>query len=187
MKYIPNVISVLRILLVFPTVYLLLQHQYSHALIFFMLAGLSDGLDGFLARRYGWVTKLGGYIDPMGDKLLMTASYLSLGYLQHLPWWLVAVVIGRDVVIVIGALLYRLLIAPVEMQPLLVSKINTAAQILLVLTFIFSVSTLPGAALIPAWAKLGLIWAVTITTILSGLGYVFGWGYRAVNAVKERE
>ena len=75
MRSLPNIISTLRIFLVIPTVYFMLDNRHSYALLVFLIAGLSDGLDGYLARRYGWTTRLGSFLDPMGDKLLMTASY----------------------------------------------------------------------------------------------------------------
>lgn len=179
MKSLPNIISILRILLVVPTVYFLFEHQYTSALLVFIVAGLSDGLDGFLARRFGWITRLGSFLDPMGDKLLMTASYFMLGYLGHLPVWLVALVIGRDLVIVLGALAYRLLVQDITMQPLIISKINTACQIFLVLLMIYDLSTIPGAAHVPAWASLSMVYVVTVTTIMSGISYIFIWAGRA--------
>lgn len=181
MKSLPNIISGLRILLVIPTVYFLAQHQYTHALTVFLIAGLSDGLDGFLARRYGWTTRLGSFLDPMGDKLLMTASYFMLGHLGHLPVWLVALVIGRDLVIVLGALAYRLLVRDIVMQPLLISKINTVCQIFLVLLMIYDLSVMPGAAHVPAWMGSGMIYVVATTTFLSGLSYILIWSKRASN------
>ena len=184
MKFIPNLISILRILLVIPTVYLLLNHQYSYALLLFFVAGLSDGLDGFLARRFNWTTRLGSFLDPMGDKLLMTASYFMLGLLGHLPIWLVAIVIGRDLVIVLGALAYRLLVQDITMSPLLISKINTAAQIFLVLLMLFHLSQLPLADLVPGWLTQGSIYLVMITSLLSGLAYIIVWSKRAMNDSK---
>jgi len=183
-KFIPNLISILRILLVIPTVYLLLNHQYSYALLLFFVAGLSDGLDGFLARRFNWTTRLGSFLDPMGDKLLMTASYFMLGLLGHLPIWLVAIVIGRDLVIVLGALAYRLLVQDITMSPLLISKINTAAQIFLVLLMLFHLSQLPLADLVPGWLTQGSIYLVMITSLLSGLAYIIVWSKRAMNDSK---
>lgn len=184
MRFIPNIISILRILLVIPTVYFLWEHQYSYALLLFFVAGLSDGLDGFLARRFNWTSRLGSFLDPMGDKLLMTASYFMLGLLGHLPVWLVAIVIGRDLVIVAGAIAYRLLVQDITMSPLLISKINTAAQILLVLLMLFSLSDLPMAGVVPAWITLTVIYVVFITSLLSGLAYIFVWSKRAINEVK---
>jgi cardiolipin synthase len=173
----------LRILLVIPTVYLIWDNQFSYALSLFFIAGVSDGLDGYLARRFNWTTKLGGYLDPMGDKLLMTASYFMLGWLGHLPVWLVAIVIGRDLVIVLGALAYRLLVQDITMSPLLVSKLNTAAQIFLVLLMLFSLSDLPMSD-IPEWFILTIIYIVAITSMLSGLTYIIIWSKRAMDATR---
>lgn len=185
MKFIPNLISSLRILLVIPTVYLLLNHQYSYALLLFFVAGLSDGLDGFLARRFGWITRLGSFLDPMGDKLLMTASYFMLGWLGQLPVWLVAIVIGRDLVIVVGALAYRLLVQDISMSPLLISKANTVAQIFLVLLMLFKLSGLPMSD-VPDWLTQGTMYLVMLTSLLSGLAYILIWSKRAVEAMKEK-
>ena len=184
MRFIPNIISILRILLVIPTVYFLWNHQYSYALLLFFVAGLSDGLDGFLARRFHWTSRLGSILDPMGDKLLMTASYFMLGLLEKLPLWLVAVVIGRDLVIVLGALAYRLLVQDITMSPLLISKINTAAQIFLVLLMLFSLSGLPIADAVPAWLTPTAIYVVLTTSLLSGLAYIIIWSKRAMDEVK---
>jgi len=186
-RFIPNLISFLRILLVVPTVYLLADHQYSHALLIFFIAGFSDGLDGFLARRFGWTSRLGSFLDPMGDKLLMTASYFMLGWLGHLPVWLVSVVIGRDIVIVLGALAYRLLVQDITMRPLFISKLNTVVQILLVLLMLFSLSGLPLSANVPVWFMQIIIYAVLTTALLSGLSYIVIWSRRAMHAVDEKE
>lgn len=187
MKCLPNIISILRIFLVVPTVWFLLNGQYSYALAVFLIAGLSDGLDGFLARRYGWTTRLGSFLDPLGDKLLMTAVYFVLGWLGNFPVWLVAVVIGRDVLIVLGAMAYRLLVQDISMKPLTVSKFNTVFQILLVLLMLFSLSGLPVADKIPSWLTQFMIYLVFITAIVSGAAYVFIWSRKAVNDVKKRE
>ncbi|MGD8927076.1 MAG: CDP-alcohol phosphatidyltransferase family protein [Thioalkalispiraceae bacterium] len=181
MRFIPNLISIIRILLVIPTVYLLWNKQYSYALLLFFIAGVSDGLDGFLARRFNWTTRLGSFLDPMGDKLLMTASYFMLGLLGHLPVWLVAIVIGRDLVIVLGALAYRLLVQDITMSPLVLSKINTAAQIFLVLLMLYHLSSLPMAEMVPAWLTQGTIYVVMITSLLSGLAYIIVWSKRAIS------
>ena len=86
----PNLISVFRIVLVVPIEYLLLQQHYVSAMILFFLAGISDGLDGFLAKRFNWTSRLGSVLDPLADKLLLVCTYLVLGWLGHLPWWLAA-------------------------------------------------------------------------------------------------
>ena len=185
MKSLPNIISVLRIFLVIPTVYFLLHEQYQYALLLFFVAGLSDGLDGFLARRYGWTTRLGSFLDPMGDKLLMTATYFVLGWLGHLPVWLVAIVIGRDIVIVIGALAYRMLVQDIHMQPLLISKINTAFQIALALFMLVHLARVPYIADL-TWLTPILIYAVLATSVLSGIAYVFIWSNKASQEMTKR-
>lgn len=186
MKYLPNVISLLRILLVIPTVNYLWHNEYAKALTIFFIAGASDGLDGFLARRFGWMTRLGSLLDPLADKLLMTAMYLTLGLNEHLPMWLVALVIGRDLVIILGALTYRLLLKEITMKHLLISKLNTGAQILLVLILIFHLSSFPYAARIPTELISFLIYFVTFTTVASGVAYVVIWSMRAREQLKVR-
>ncbi len=187
MKFIPNLISFLRILLVIPTVYFLSGHQHSYALLIFFIAGISDGLDGFLARRFGWTSRLGSFLDPMADKLLMTASYFMLGWLGHLPVWLVAVVIGRDLVIVFGALAYRFLIKDITMKPLFISKLNTVVQIFLVLLMLFSLSGLPVSEDVPVWLIQITIYTVLSTALLSGLSYILIWSHRAMHAVEAKD
>lgn len=175
LRQLPNIISLVRILLVVPVVWSLLQGAYTAALVLFLIAGLSDGLDGYLARRYQWITRLGGFLDPLGDKLLMVCGYLTLGWIGALPFWLVATVIARDVIIIGGTLAYRGLIGAVEAQPLLISKLNTGLQILLVLLVIIS---LAGLFELPGLIN-GLMYLVFVTTVMSGVSYVTLWGYRA--------
>lgn len=179
---IPNVISVLRIGLVVPIAYYLWYQNYSIALLLFLIGGLSDGLDGFLARRYHWETELGVVLDPMGDKLMMVTSYLLLGWHSLLPWWLVVLVILRDVVIVIGTMLYRQFVGSARLNPLFISKLNTTCQILLVLFVMFS-----QVISLPAVLITGLIWLVAGTTILSGYAYINEWGRRAWRVLKGNE
>jgi len=109
-RYIPNLISLLRILLVVPLALCLLSKNYTVALGVFLLAGFSDALDGYLARRFNWSSRLGALLDPLGDKLLMVTTYLLLGLQAVIPMWLVLAVILRDVIIVSGGLLYRFLV-----------------------------------------------------------------------------
>lgn len=175
LRQLPNIISILRILLVVPVVWSLLQGAYLIALVLFLIAGLSDGLDGYLARRYQWITRLGGYLDPLGDKLLVVCSYLTLGWMGTLPAWLVIAVIARDGVIVAGTLVYRWLIADVEAEPLLISKINTALQLALVVLVILSLAALADVHLLIR----GMMYLVFVTTVMSGVSYVTLWGYRA--------
>lgn len=171
---IPNIISILRILLVLPVVYFLYHGQLGAALALFIVAGLSDAIDGYLAKRNGWTSALGAWLDPLADKLLLVSSYLVLGWVGMLPLWLVVAVILRDIVIVIGALAYRLLIGRVDMAPSVISKVNTFCQLALVaVLLVASLIPLLGAAITP------LIYIVFATTVLSGMDYVWAWGRKA--------
>ena len=173
---IPNIISIMRIVLVLPVVLLLLAHAYLYALILFFIAGLSDGVDGFLARYYGWQSRLGSILDPLADKLLLVFCYLTLGWLGHFPWWLVTAVIVRDLVIVIGTGLYHWLIEEVEMAPTLVSKLNTLMQISLIILVLID---LAGIVTVSAGLISWMFYGTLLTIIVSGVQYVAMWGYRA--------
>lgn len=173
---IPNIITVFRFLLVPPLVLLLLNHQYGIALIVFCVAGFSDALDGFLAKRYGWSSRMGALMDPLADKLLLVSSFVTLGWLGWIPLWLVALVILRDMVIVIGAMIYHWCVEYIDTAyPTLLSKLNTFTQLLLVMAVMFSQSV---QALPFLWIDI-LLYSVLATTIWSGLDYVWIWGRRA--------
>lgn len=178
-KDIPNIISIVRIVLVIPIAYFLWNQNYLVALLLFLVGGLSDGLDGFLARRYKWETELGVMLDPMGDKLMMITAYLLLGWHNVLPLWLVVLVILRDLIIVLGTLLYQRYIGEAKLKPLFISKLNTAFQILLVLTAMFSQIINVNILVID-----GLIWLVVVTTFTSGYAYINEWGRRAWSIIK---
>lgn len=174
-RHIPNLISILRILLVIPLAFFLLAKSYLVALGLFVLAGLSDALDGYLARHFNWSSRLGALLDPVGDKLLMITSYLVLGGQEHLPIWLVVVVIMRDVIIVTGGLAYRIMIGEVSIEPIFSSKVNTALQIALMALVLFSLSVMS----IPVLVIDVMIYLVLISTVFSGVGYILQWGRRA--------
>ena len=177
---IPNLISVLRILLVVPVVVLLLQERFTAALWLFIIAGVSDGVDGFLAKQFGWASRLGAILDPLADKLLMLACYLCLGWLGHLPVWLVAAVIARDLIILAGSLAWVRLIGRLEIQPSIASKVNTFFQLLLVVVALLVIQPLA----VPSWVVNTLIAVVLVTTVVSGVGYVVTWSRRAAVALK---
>ncbi len=133
LKYIPNMICVVRIILVAPIVWALLQERYALALALCLVAGLSDALDGYLARRFDWRTRLGGLLDPAADKLLMFATFVTLTWMGWVPVWFTAIVIGRDLIIIAGTIFYQLTVAPIHGEPTRASKLNTVLQILFVL------------------------------------------------------
>lgn len=175
---IPNAICVLRIAMVGPAVWALFLGRFDVALALVVAAGLSDALDGFLAKRYGWRSRLGGLLDPLADKLLLVSLFVALAILGLLPAWLAAVVIGRDVVIVSGAVAYTLLVGPVQPEPSRVSKLNTLAQLACVAgVLVVEALAWPfGPAVTAAGA------AVLVTSVVSGLDYVIRWSGRARHA-----
>ncbi len=172
MRHIPNIISALRILLVIPVVMLLLERQYGAALILFAIAGISDGVDGFLAKHFGWQSRLGSILDPLADKLLLVGSFLSLAWLGLIPLALVVAVMLRDVIIVLGAIALHYRYGRFEMQPTRVSKVNTFFQIVLVLAVVFYHGEF---AQVP-WIVDSLVYIVWATTLISGANYVWIWG-----------
>src|SRR4029079_7389627 len=174
-RWLPNAICVLRLLLAVPLAVLLIERSYVAALCVLVIAGVSDGLDGFLAKTFDWRTRLGGLLDPAADKLLLVTAFCSLTYVGLTPLDLTAVVIGRDVVIVAGALTYQVLIAPVQGEPARISKLNTACQ----LGFFFFTITNAAFGLPPRISLLVLGAAVVFTSLVSGLTYVLRWSARA--------
>lgn len=179
-SYIPNIICVLRIFLVVPIVITLRDGDFAVALILIFVAGFSDGLDGFLAKRFDWRTRLGGILDPLADKLLLVTVMLTLTSLGLVPVWLTVVVIGRDVVIIGGAIAYNWLIGLVKPAPTIVSKINTMFQLLYIVLVI---------------AQQAFAWPLSITIIMvgtgvfctsavSGLDYVMSWSRKAISATR---
>jgi cardiolipin synthase len=175
LRFLPNAICILRILLVAPLVMAILDGRYAAALVLIVIAGLSDGLDGFLAKRFDWRTRLGGLLDPAADKLLLVSTFVALAYVGAMPRGVVAIVVGRDVVIVAGAICYQWLIAPVQGEPAVISKLNTACQ----LAFGFFTLTFAAFAWPSASALLLLGAAVVFTSLVSGLNYVLRWSTRA--------
>ena len=172
---IPNIISLLRLLLVMPVVFLLLEHLYGWALVLFAIAGISDGLDGYLAKRFGWRSRLGGILDPLADKVLLVACFLVLGTLSLIPVWLVVAAVSRDLLITGGALLYNYRVEELEAAPIVASKVNTVLQILLVVLVMADAGPLP----LPDWVIAFLVWACLASVLVSGVQYVWIWGRKA--------
>lgn len=126
---IPNLITLARILMVPVLVWAIISGEMRLAFLLFLAAGISDAVDGFLAKRFGMATELGAYLDPLADKVLIVSIYVALGITGALPAWLVILVVSRDIMIVGAVMLSWLVDHPVAMKPLLVSKLNTVAQI----------------------------------------------------------
>ena len=164
-RYLPNTLSVLRILMVPPAVALLAMSHYLAALLMVLAAGATDVLDGYIARRFGWTTLLGSVLDPLADKLLVLAVYVTLTWFEFVPIWITALVVGRDLVIVTGASVYRYLFGAYEMTPTVLSKANSGLQLLVAGAIIAQLA----AIAIPDALVQVLLWAVAVMTVGSGI------------------
>lgn len=174
--YLPNVITVARALLVVPLVCALLGQQFEMALLLFAVAGFTDGLDGFLARRYGWYTEFGAFLDPLADKILLVSTFLCLTILGVFPIWFTALVIARDIIIFSGAVAYRILIGPFSAHPNWLGKLCTFAQIGLGVITVFQLAFIP----ISEQLQELLIAIVVVLCIISGGQYVIEWSGKAL-------
>ena len=171
LAWLPNAISIMRIALILPILVLFVNAEFGWALGLFVVAGLSDGVDGYLAKNFGWQSRLGGFLDPAGDKLLVAWSFGTLAYLGHIPVWLAVIVILRDIVIVAGSFMYHYLVRRLEGEPTRISKLNTGLEFAY-LIFVMSqagygwpepiTTTIVGAA-------------VLVTVVISGYDYVSNW------------
>lgn len=182
LRQLPNTICVVRIALVVPIAIALLEGRFVATLWLFALAAFSDGLDGYLAKRFGWTTELGKVLDPLADKLLLVTVFITLAFAGHTPVWLAVIVVARDVVIGAGAAIYSRAFGPLQGRATAISKINTGVQILYVLALV---------------ARLGLGWppqpvvvtlaaAVFVTTMVSGIDYVITYSRRAAAVARAR-
>jgi cardiolipin synthase len=181
LRQLPNAITVARMLAVPPLMWLLVHERYPAAWWLALLAGLSDALDGLLAKRFGWFTPLGGLLDPIADKLLLAAGFVGLWLGGHLPGWLMSLVLARDAVIVAGAVAWHLMIGPVNAAPTRLSKLNTVVQIGFVLWLLAGLA-FPGVPRTGQW--LG-VWLVALLTAASGAHYVARWSALARAAHRE--
>lgn len=168
MRHIPNILCFFRIALIPPLILAMLEGQQVQILVLFTLAAVSDGLDGYLAKRFGWTSDLGRFLDPAADKLLLMSVFIVAAWLDIAPWWVAAVAIARDVTIGVGALIFRLWFGPLEGRPTAISKVNTAMQMAYLLAVILaSASGFPPRGLIEVLAVV-----VVLTTLVSGIDYV---------------
>ncbi len=178
----PNLISLARLLSVPLLVWAILAGKMELAFWVFVAAGISDAVDGFIAKHFGATSALGKYLDPLADKALLVGVYVTLGNAGYLPTWLVILVVFREVIIIGGAILILMLTEEAKIETLVISKINTAAQILLAAVVLaiaameLKESELPLMQVYIAW---GLTYLVAGTTFLSGAGYIIKWGRKA--------
>ena len=181
-RHLPNLLTVLRMLFVVPLAWLINDGHYEGALLIAAVAGATDALDGVLAKRYGWQSWLGGVLDPIADKLMLLACFLTLGMVGAHPWWLTWLVVGRDVVIVTGAVVYHHMIGRLHAQPTPLSKATTFVQIVYVLALLLHLTRWFEWPLLLAV----LMWVTVACTVLSGLQYVVVWSAKARREVRSR-
>jgi len=181
-KQLPNIITSIRLLLLIPLSYYLSAENYWFAVIIFFLAGFSDALDGFLAKRFNWVSRFGSILDPIADKALLVVTMAILTLNQKISLVLFLCVAIRDIYIIAGAYFYYKTIGPFNMQPSFVSKFNTFAQILMVTVMLVSL----GYKQVPAEIINGLVVLVYLTVFVSTLHYTYVWGGKYLNARKNK-
>ncbi len=179
--HLPNLITILRILLVPFTIWLMISHAYGLAFLAFLVAGVSDGVDGYIARRFNSQSELGAYIDPLADKALLVSIFVALGILQVIPTWLVILVATRDVLIIGAVLLSWIMGKPLAMRPLWISKVNTTMQIV----FAGGVLGMLGTGVNLEPILLPAIVIVAALTIASGAMYMMAWMKHMSGSVAE--
>jgi cardiolipin synthase len=194
LRWLPNAITIGRMVLALPLLWALTTAQFALAFWLAVVAGASDAVDGFLAKHFRWDSPAGGLLDPLADKLLLGVCFVGLMLTDHLPRWLVALVLGRDAVIVAGALVWWRTLGPFAAAPTKLSKFNTLLQIVLVAAVLFDAAF---AASLPAGAgrsagPLPLVWlqalllACAALTAASGVDYVVRYGARFRVALRSR-
>lgn len=178
MRHLPNIICLCRIALIWPIIAALTGGEYERTLVLFAVAAGSDGLDGWLAKHFGWTSRIGRWLDPAADKLLLVSVFLVLTWLGFVPRYLAVAAIGRDVMIVAGALVYRAAWGPLRGRPILSSKINTVLQLAYILLVIVNARWhQPPATVLQALAV-----AAFATVLYSGVSYLREFTHRALQS-----
>lgn len=179
---IPNLICLLRIALTVPIIVLLAEGRFGQTLVLFAVAAVSDVLDGYLAKTFGWTSEVGKWLDPLADKLLLVSVFITLAAIGLVPVWLATVAVARDVVIGVGAGVYKWLFGPLEGRPTVPSKVNTLVQLLFVIAVVWQ------AAFdnLASWLVTGLGALVLVTTVVSGVDYVATYIRKAVAVSRAR-
>lgn len=181
-KQIPNAITITRMVAALPLLYFMVEGNSRIAFWIAVIAGLSDSVDGYLAKKFDWRTALGGLLDPVADKILLSVCFVGLAWLQTIPLWLCILILGRDVVIVTGAWVWWKTIGPFKPNPSWISKLTTFLQIVFVGLMLAHLAF----AFVPDIALRLLLWLVTGFTIASGLDYFIRYGSRALRAWRKQ-
>lgn len=176
LKHIPNALSLFRLMLIAPFLINLYYQEYRCALYIFILAGITDGLDGWLARRFHWQSFFGSFVDPLADKLLVASSFISLALIGALPWWLVILVFLRDFSISLGVVVwYWFIQKKLDFVPSFLSKLNTTFQLFLVVICLFQLAYFP----FPSYFINAIIGLTAVTTTITYIDYLITWGKKA--------
>ncbi|MBL8242827.1 MAG: CDP-alcohol phosphatidyltransferase family protein [Rhodanobacteraceae bacterium] len=175
LRHLPNTLSLARLVAALPIAWLVVDDHAQLAMVCFIIAGASDGLDGWLAKRFGWQSQLGGWLDPLADKALVLAVCVALALHGDLPWWLLALIAVRDVVIVSGAVAFHFSYAPLYARPTWLGKLTTFA---LLLTVVALLARNVGAQIVPAVVD-ALVWLCAGLLVASGIDYVRRWSHKA--------
>ena len=178
----PNAISLARICAVPVIIWLIINDRMTAAFWLVLAAAVSDAADGAIAKQFNMTTELGGYLDPIADKALLVCTYIAMGLQGYLPMWLVIGVVFRDIVIIGGAMSYHILTDSLTMHPIKISKINTAAQLILAVEVLAS----EGLGYSIDGVRDVLIMVVALTTLLSGASYIMIWTRKAAVGEQER-
>lgn len=182
LRQLPNSLTFLRLLLAVPLGLCILREAYPLALVIGIVAGITDGLDGFFARKLQALSRLGAILDPIADKTLVTVCFLSFAVVELVPWYLAIIVILRDLVIIAGAISYRIFVGPFEVAARTLSKGNMLLQISFCVLVLLA-QVIPD---IPQWSLVVGAQLVIALCVISGLDYVWSWTVRAVEANKDK-
>jgi cardiolipin synthase len=170
-RHVPNILTGLRLAAAPATAFLLFRGHYDTALAIFAAAGISDAVDGFLAKRFAMTSRLGHFLDPAADKALMLCAFVALAMLGHIPAWVTGLVVGRDLFIVAGVLIALAANAPLHIKPLIIGKISTVLQVAYI---VMHLSALAFGFALEALAPLSA-YVLAAVTLASGLSYAFVW------------
>ena len=184
LSHIPNAITSIRLLLVVPIAFFIAEESHCIALILFAVSGLSDGLDGFLARQFGWVSTFGRLIDPLADKLMMVTTTIVLGVLDHFPIMLMLLIVTKDLAILGGVFSYTSLAGFPKIQPNLLGKLTTAVQIILIAMVLVDLcmANILHDQLFVSW-----YWLVAVITAFDGVYYLGIWTARLADDPRWKE
>ena len=171
-RLIPNAITVTRLILVLPIAFAIVEQYFGVALVLFLIAGLSDGLDGLIARRFNWVSAFGRLIDPLADKLMMIITTVTLGVLDHFPFMLMLLIVVKDLAVLGGVFAYTTLAGFPLIRPTLLGKVTTASQIILLVSVLLNLSFV---GILPYEFHVFWFWVVAILTGLDGASYLWIW------------